>query len=301
VNKPATPAGVAEIGLLFVVAVWGVNFAVIKVALEVIPPFTVNLLRFTVSLAVLTGLHLIQCRATGRSPLYDLKTFPVAVAILGLLGHAVYQAGFILGVDRLTAGAAALLIASSPIWTTVVGHFRGIDRLSGVGWLGLAISIIGAVLVIIGQTDGQIDGDALGAFLLLAAACAWGLTTVFTRPLLDKGASPLGVTTAGLWVAYPVHIGMGAWGFADMDWSQVGAPEWAALLYSGGLSTGVAYWIWNVAVKRVGPSRTAAFTNLVPVVGVAAGAILLRETITPIELAGGALVIAGLVVMRRLR
>ncbi|GAB5535668.1 MAG: DMT family transporter [Rubricoccaceae bacterium] len=300
-NKPATPAGVAEIGLLFVVAVWGVNFSVIKVALEVIPPFTVNLLRFTVSLAVLTGLHLIQCRATGRSPLYDLKTFPVAVAILGLMGHAVYQAGFILGVNRLTAGAAALLIASSPIWTTVVGHFKGIDRLSGGGWLGLAIGVVGVVLVILGQTNGQIDGDALGALLMLAAACAWGLTTVFTRPLLNKGASPLGVTTAGLWVAYPVLFGMGFWGIDATDWSQVGTTEWVALVYSGGLSTGVAYWIWNVAVKRVGPSRTAAFSNLVPVVGVAAGVLLLRETITPLELAGGALVIAGLVVMRRVR
>ena len=167
--------------------------------------------------------------------------------------------------------------------------------------MGLAIGIIGVVLVIIGQTNGQIDGDAIGAFLMLAAAGAWGLTTVFTRPLLDKGASPLGVTTAGLWVAYPVLFGMGLWGIGDMDWSQVGAIEWSALIYSGGLSTGVAYWVWNVAVKRVGPSRTAAFANLVPVVGVAAGALLLRETITPLELAGGALVIAGLMVMRRLR
>ena len=130
---------------------------------------------------------------------------------------------------------------------------------------------------------------------------AWGLTTVFTRPLLDKGASPLGLTTAGLWVAYPILFAMGIWGALDQDWSHVGATEWMALLYSGGLSTGVAYWIWNVAVKRVGPSRTSAYANLVPVAGVAAGLVVLNETITPLELAGGALVILGLVVMRRLR
>ena len=300
-THPAARSGVAEIGLLFVVAVWGFNFAVIKVPLEVIPPFAVNLLRFTVSLGVLTGLHLIQARAHGRSPLYDIKTFPVAVAVLGILGHVVYQAGFILGIDRLTAGAGALLIASSPIWTTVVGHIRGIDRLSGGGWFGLGLTVVGVALVILGQTESRIDGDALGALLMLAAACAWGLTTVFTRPLLDKGASPLGLTTAGLWVAYPLLFLMGLPGASSQDWSQVGATEWAALVYSGGLSTGVAYWIWNVAVKRVGPSRTAAFANLVPVVGVCAGVLLLNETITPLELAGGALVIVGLVVMRRLR
>lgn len=300
-NKPATPAGVAEIGLLFVVAVWGVNFSVIKVALEVIPPFTVNLLRFTVSLAVLTALHVVQSRSRNRSPLYDLKTFPVAVIALGLLAHVVYQAGFILGLDRVTAGGGALLIASSPIWTTVVGHIRGIDHLSIGAWLGLAMSLVGVVLVVIGQTGAQIDGEALGVLFLLGAASAWGLTTVFTRPLLDKGASPLGLTTAGLWVAYPVLFAMGIWGALDQDWSRVGATEWMALLYSGGLSTGVAYWIWNVAVKRVGPSRTSAYANLVPVAGVAAGLVVLNETITPLELAGGALVILGLVVMRRLR
>lgn len=283
------------------IAVWGFNFAVIKVPLEVIPPFTVNLLRFTVSLAVLTGLHLVQARSQGRSPLYDIKAFPVAVAVLGILGHVVYQAGFILGVDRLTAGAAALLIASSPIWTVAVGHIRGIDRLSGWGWAGLSLSLLGVVLVILGQTDSRVDGDAIGALLMLAAACAWGLTTVFSRPLLDKGASPLGLTTAGLWVAYPLLVLLGLNGASTQDWSQVRAIEWAALLYSGGLSTGVAYWIWNVAVQRVGPSRTAAYANLVPVVGVCAGVVLLSETITPLELAGGALVIVGLVAMRRLR
>lgn len=300
-THPSARTGLAEIGLLFVVAVWGFNFAIIKVPLEVIPPFAVNLLRFTVSLAVLTLIHLVQARLRNRSPWLEVKTFPVAVAVLGILAHVVYQTGFILGVDRVTAGGAALLIATSPIWTAVVGHLRGIDQMSTGGWVGLVMSLAGAALVVIGQAGSKIDGDGIGALLLIAAASAWGLTTVYSRPLLDRGASPLGLTVASLWVAYPLLALMGLSPLDETDWSQVGASEWLALLYSGGLSTGIAYWIWNVAVQRVGPSRTASFSNLVPFVGVAAGALLLRESIGPLKLAGGALIILGLVVMRRWR
>ena len=300
-NKPSPALGVAEIGLLLVVAVWGVNFAIIKVPLEVIPPFAVNALRFTVSAVVLTGLHLWQSSRQGLSPLADLRRFPVAVIVLGLLAHVVYQTGFILGVDRVTAGVAALLISSNPIWTSVVGHLKGIDRLRAGGWIGLAIGIAGVGLVIAGQTSGREGGDVLGVLMMLVAAAAWGLSTVFSRPLFDRGATPLGLTVSGLWVAYPILLAMGLWEIGAVDWTLVGSPEWAAIGYSGALSTGVAYWIWYVAVKKVGPSLTAAFSNLVPFVGVGAGAVLLNESVQAIELVGGALIIAGLVVMRSSR
>ena len=300
-NKPSAALGVAEIGLLLVVAVWGVNFAVIKVPLEVIPPFAVNALRFTVSTAVLTGLHLWQSARRGLSPLADLRRFPVAVLVLGLLAHVVYQTGFILGVDRVTAGVAALLISSNPIWTSVVGHVRGIDRLRAGGWAGLAIGIVGVCLVIAGQASGRAGGDLVGVLLMLAAAAAWGLSTVFSRPLFDDGATPLGLTVSGLWFAFPILLVLGLWDLGAVDWSRVGAVEWAAIGYSGALSTGIAYWIWYVAVKQVGPSLTAAFSNLVPFVGVAAGAVLLDESIHAVELVGGALIVAGLVVMRSSR
>ena len=300
-NKPATPSGVAEIGLLFVVAVWGVNFAVIKVPLEVIPPFTVNTIRFAVSIVVLTGLHVAQSRRQGRSPLHDLRQFPVAVLLLGLLGHVVYQSGFILGVDRVTAGGAALLIASNPIWTSVVGHARGIDRLTAGAWAGLGVSLVGVLVVVVAQANGRIDGDPLGVAMMLVAAASWGLTTVFTRPLLDAGATPLSLTVTGLWVAFPVLAGLGLWTAGEAEWSRVGSVEIAALVYSGGLSVGVAYWIWNNAVKQVGPSLTAAFSNLVPFVGVGAGVLLLGESIQPLEILGGVLIVGGLVVMRSLK
>ena len=68
---------------------------------------------------------------------------------------------------------------------------------------------------------------------------------------------------------------------------------------SGGLSTGIAYLLWNLAVHHVGPSQTAIFSNLVPFVALLAAFVLLGDPITLLQLAGGVLIIGGLVLMRR--
>ena len=62
----------------------------------------------------------------------------MAVIGLGLLGQVVYQVGFILGIARTTAGAAAILIAASPLVTAAAGHLLGVDRLRTLGWTGFA-------------------------------------------------------------------------------------------------------------------------------------------------------------------
>jgi drug/metabolite transporter (DMT)-like permease len=70
-------------------------------------------------------------------------------------------------------------------------------------------------------------------------------------------------------------------------------------VFSGALSTGLAYALWNVAVNVVGPARTSAFNNLVPFVALATGYVLLGEPVTGIQLAGGLLIIGGLWLVRR--
>ncbi len=291
----------SELGLVFVVLVWGLNFAIIKVPLEVAPPFAVNLLRFIVSLAVLGGLHLAQSKRRGLSPLSTFRVGGWSVVGLGLLGIAVYQVGFIVGVSRVTAGMAALLIAASPLWTAVTGHFLHIDRLDARGWLGLAISLAGVGLVVLGAPGGSLGGDPLGVALMLGASLAWGVYTALARPLLDRGASPVGLTFWGVVVSFPALLAMGLPAMGHLAWERFGLAFWAAVVFSGGLSTGLAYGIWNASVRAVGPSRTAMFSNMVPVVGVAAGIAVLGEPLVPLQVAGGLLVIAGVLAVRRRR
>ena len=297
--SPTTRPPVArEVGLLAVVLVWGVNFAVIKVPLEVLPPFVVNLARFVVSVTVLGALHVRQARARGVSPWATFGAGRWEVVGLGLLGILVYQAGFIVGVDRVTAGMAALLIASSPLWTSVSAHVLGVERLTRTGWAGTAVCLGGVALVVAGR-PGEIGGDALGVALMLGASLAWGVYTTLSRPLLDRGASALGLTFWGVVVSFPGLVALAAPELAGADWGAVDAVDGLAILFSGGLSTGVAYGIWNASVQAVGPSRTAAFSNLVPFVGVAAGALLLGEPVRVLQVVGGVVIVVGVLVVRR--
>ncbi|WP_412067574.1 DMT family transporter [Rubrivirga sp. IMCC43871] len=289
-----------EVGLLAVVLVWGVNFAVIKVPLEVAPPYTVNALRFAVSVLVLGGLHLRQSRSRGVSPLVTFRTGGTGAVIgLGLLGILLYQVVFIVGIDRVSAGTGALLIATSPAWTALTAHLLKQERLLALGWAGFAASLGGVALVVAGNPAAAFEGDRSGVVLMLAAALAWGVYTTLARPVLDRGATPVGLTFWGIVVSAPGLLALAAPEAASVDWGAFDGWDVAAILFSGGLSTGLAYAIWNTSVQTAGASRTAAFSNLVPVVGVMAGVALRGEQVTLPQIVGGALIVAGVVVVRR--
>ena len=289
----------SELGLLAVVLVWGVNFAVIKVPLEVAPPFTVNLLRFVVSVVVLGAFHARDARRRGVAPWAAFAVGPWRVVGLGLLGILVYQVGFILGIARVSSGMGALLIATSPAWTAVTAHVLRLERLLTLGWVGFGVSLAGVALVVAGNPNHGFGGQASGVALMLAASLAWGLYTTLSRPLLSRGASPLGLTFWGIVVSFPGLFALAAPELGSVDWGRFDAAVVWALLFSGGLSTGLAYAIWNASVLKVGSSRTAAVSNLVPFIGVVAGVVLQGDRVTALQVVGGALIVAGVVVVRR--
>jgi drug/metabolite transporter (DMT)-like permease len=296
-----TSARAAYVGLLVVVVVWGLNFPVIKVPLEVMHPFVVNLLRFGISAVTLGLLWAIDARRRGESFLAPLHARPVAVLGLGLVGHVAYQVLFILGISRTAAGSAALILSSSPVWTAVIANASGVERLRAMQAAGLAVSAAGVIAVILGNetsnvlTEATLEGNAL----ILAGAVAWAGFTVFNRPLLSSGLAPMGVTFFGVLAALPVLGALSVPYLAATPWHLAGPAVWGALLFSGALSTGLAYALWNVGVQSVGPGRTAVFNNLVPLVALSAGYVMLGEPITVTQVLGGALIIGGLWLVRK--
>ncbi len=293
----------ADLALLATVLIWGLNFPIIKVALGPMPPFVVNALRFAASAAVLGAMHTWQTRGRPGAFLAPLREHPRTVVGLGLLGYVGYQLLFIVGVDATSAGSAALLIASAPVWTAVLAQGLGVERLPLPAWGGLGVSLVGTALVILAGTGAVAftEDTLFGNVLMLGSAVAWAAYTVLSRPILQAGISATGLAFFGIVVSLPLLWGLGASAWAEVDWPRVDAAVWGALLFSGALSTGVAYGFWNAAVQRVGPSQTAIYSNLVPVVALASGALLLGEPVTPFQLMGGTLILAGLFLMRRAR
>ena len=285
-----------DVALLGVVLIWGVNFPVIKVPLEVMPPFAANVFRFTASALFLGVFYAVR---TDGPLLRPMQTHGARIAALGLLGHVAYQVCFILGVDWTTAGSAALIMAASPLWTALTSQVRGYERLPAAAWGSLLVSLAGTALVIVAGADLS-GGTLVGNLLMLAASMFWGVYTAFNTTVVNE-VSPSGFAFLSILVALPMLFALGVPHFGAVEWNAVGAVEWSALIFSGVFSTGVAYLIWAAAVKNVGASSTAVYSNLVPFVALLGGALLLDEAVTLSQVLGGVLIISGLVGLRRSR
>ncbi len=218
-----------------------------------------------------------------------------------MMGSLLYQFLFISGVWRTTAGNVGIIIATAPIWTAIVGRLSGIERISLVAWTGLGIAFVGAVLVTFDGGNFDIAGATLaGNLIILASAMAWATFTVMSKPVVSK-ISPTRLASLVAMVALPFHIALGIPQMGPVLRWEISPVVWGCVIFSGLLSTGLAYALWNYSIHHTGPSGTAIYTNLVPVITLATSVWLLGETVTRWQVIGGALVVGGLVVMQRSR
>lgn len=291
-----------DLALGFVVCVWGVNFAVIKAALAVMHPHVMNVFRFLVSFVVLGGLYAWRQRSMDTAFFAPVRTGGVQLAAMGLLGYFFYQFCFIVGVDNTTAGSAALIMASAPISTAVVGRIWGLERLQTRTWGGLLAMVVGVIVIVLGGTKTVTFGPTtlFGNLMMAGAALLWGMYTAFSKPISNDHA-PISIAFFGLMFALPLLVGISVPYFDTIVWSEVTPWIWLAILFSGGLSTGLAMAIWNTAVQQVGASQTAAYGNVTPVVGLLSGILLLGEPFSWTQGLGGLLILIGLFIVRRYR
>jgi drug/metabolite transporter (DMT)-like permease len=219
----------------------------------------------------------------------------VRIALLAIIGHAIYQSLFIGGLARTSASSAALIFGGTPALVALASAWLGHERVSARGWAGVAVSMIGVYLVVgHGKDPGaSLTGDAL----IVAAMVGWTIYTVGSRPLLDHH-SPVLVTSLGIVIGALIYSAASLPVVLSVQWSAVRPAVWGAILYSAVFSMVIAYLIWYVAVKRVGSSRTSIYNNVTPIVAMTVAAVSLGEPITLAKLAGAAAVLGGVAVTR---
>ena len=137
----------------------------------------------------------------------------------------------------------------------------------------------------------------MGDLLLVLAAITWAAYTVGTQDFtLEYGA--LAVTSWTLWVGTIALVALGAPSLWSTDLSTISRVGWLGVAYSGVLAIAVAYLIWNHGLEHIGGPRTAAFTNLVPVVALIAAAVWLDEDPGPTQITGAIIIIGGVWIAR---
>jgi drug/metabolite transporter (DMT)-like permease len=285
---------VTYLALAALVFIWASNFSVVKFALRDMSPLAFNGLRFTVASILLW----LSVRFGGRSASMDRRHWPALIG-LGILGNTVYQVLFIYGIDWTLAGNASLMLATTPVFTTLLSVLFRQERIGPMVLAGVILSLAGIVLVVWGGTQ-AISFSALtvrGDLATLAAAAAWSGYTVGSAPLVRRyGALP--VTAVTMWIGGVGLLVVSVPAFLTQDWSSVRPVSWLALLYSGAFAIALAYFIWYYSIHQIGSTRTAVYSNFIPIVALIIAWLTLGEVPTPPQLAGAGAILGGTILVR---
>ncbi|MEQ9400763.1 MAG: DMT family transporter [Longimicrobiales bacterium] len=288
---------VTDGGLLLLSVIWGVNFTVVKGVLDILDPLALNALRFPMASLVLAAV-LARSDSSVRPRSADI----LPLVALAVLGNVVYQMCFVLGIDATLAGNASLLLATSPVWVVLLSAAAGHERPTAPVAAGIAATVLGMGLVVVGRGDVvSLGGETLvGDGLMILAALLWAAYTVGARDLVHRYGS-IRITAWTLWIGTPFLVVAGVPSLSSVAWGDVPPWAWIGVVYSGVFSVGVAYLLWYRGVRRLGNSRTAVYSNLVPVSAILTAWIWLGEVPRPLQLVGAAVILAGLTGTRAAR
>ncbi len=282
----------SDLGLLTTILFWALNMPIVKGAFTTMDPLAFNTARFfAVPVLILSAVYLLE-----KSLHIDRKDWK-ALILIGMIGVGGYQLFFISGLSMTSAASAALLAATTPIWVALWGQLRGAERLSPIGWVGIALSFAGVFVILFDGT--AISTTAIiGDVMILCSAICWAYYTIAAKDLL-KIYSPLRITALALSIgAIPVILS-GAQALTLVDWGAVRLQDWGSMAYSVIFSITIAYILWYNGVSKVGSTRTGIYMSLLPACGVVSAYFILGDPITAQDLLGTACVISGLTLARR--
>ena len=285
-------ATLVEAALLLAVLFLGTNPVAVKVAVAEFPPLPFVTMRFTLAGLLLLTLVAFLEPADGRPGRRDL----LSLAGVGLVGVGANNVAFTLGVSMTTASETALIYAAVPIWGILLGLALGLERPTPWGILGVCLAFLGVAVVVYGGLTGSTS--LLGNLLVVVATVCWGSYAVLSLPLLRK-YSPLVVASYTMLFGGLGALPLALPGFLDAGWADASGRAWEALTYSTLLVAAFGFWSWQRGVSQVGANRVLIYQYLITLVGVAAGVLLLGESLTANKVLGGAIILLGVYLARR--
>lgn len=292
-SEAQTGFGSTDLLLLLMTLIWGSNFTAIKYSLEDLLPLSFNALRFTIASIVMLTVSLVSRTGFKVAPGDGKKLFA-----LGLLGNTFYQSLFITGMAHTRAGNAALILATTPLCTAILGRIRKHEYFTARGVAGLVLAFAGILLIVIsGRGEVSLRETVLGDSLLLGSTVCWSVYTVGSNRLVHA-YGPMKATTVMMTSGTPFLLLVCAPSLLKQDWSRVRPIAWTGLVYSGLFAIALAYIIWNYGVRKIGSTRTAIYSNITPIVALAVAWLALGESPTLGQLAGAVVIFAGIYLVR---
>lgn len=269
--------------LLLLAAVWGGSFLFMRVAVGEFGP--VALIELRVGLAALFLLPAALWR--GKLPI--IAKHWKAILVVGTLNAALPFLLYAYAAQSLGAGFLSVANAVTPVWGAVVGWLWLKDRLPWARSLGLAIGLLGIVVLVWDKLNFQAGGTGPAVLAAVSAPVFYGIAANWTKRFLT-GVDALSNATGSMLAASLVLLPL-----ALATWPQtpVSGMAWGATILLAVVCTGAAYIVFFRLIANVGPTGAVSVTFLVPVFGVVWGAWFLDEAITASILTGAGIILVG--------
>lgn len=272
--------------LLALTLLWGGSFFFTGVAVTELPPFSLVLARVGLAALILQGALVVLGR---RPPWRHWRAF----LVMGLLNNALPFSLIVWGQTTIASGLAAILNATTPLFTVLLAHAVTADeKLSGPRLLGCALGLAGVALML-GPDVGELGGNLWPQLAVLAAALSYACAGVWGRRFAALGLAPVetatGQVTASTLLLLPLVL------LADRPWTLAppGAETWAAIAGLALLSTAMGYVVYFRLLASAGATNLLLVTLLMPPLAVWLGFVFLGESLGIVHLAGLALIAAG--------
>jgi drug/metabolite transporter (DMT)-like permease len=269
---------------------WGGTFNLAKIAVAYLPPFTIASMRFVLA-ALLMGLVSAFWQ---KDVIGTLKRNWKAYLIMGLVGQVGFNLFFFFGMRHTSPTNGALIMATNPLVTALLAGLLLREPVSRNHKTGTLISFVGVAAIIMAQRRGGLVSANLGDGLVILANVCMALYSLAGKRYL-KGSTPVLTTTWTMVAAAPVLCVLAA---IFEPHARITGHPWSIYLCVGFISilgSGLAYIFWNYGLLRIGVADTAVFFHLVPVFTVFLS-FLLGQTVSGLQLAAGAVVIAGVMI-----
>ena len=255
--------------LVLLTLVWGLNWPVMKVGVTGFPPLTFRAISLWLGLPLLA----LVVRSLGLSFALP-RRYWFSMAWLALFNMVLWHALIMLAIPQLSSGRAAILGYTMPIFSAVLGSVFFGQRLALRAWGGVAAAALG-VLLLLWYEFTHLGGRPVGVLLMLTAAAAWALGT----QMLRRSRMEVPTLTLTFWMMLLSTVVMSVLALLSerAAWHAPSAATWGAIAFNAVLVFGFAQGAWFFLVRGLPPVASTLSVMLIPVLGVFAGAVWLRE------------------------
>ena len=290
-DRPGSASPVA-LGLAYAIVcvVWGSTYLFIKLGVEVMPPYLLGGVRFSIAGPVLVA----ACLVTGRVLPRDLAAF-ARVSVVGVLLLVVGNGFLNFSEIHLSSGLAALLVTTFPIWNTLLGMIgaRG-ERLAPAGWVGTLVALAG-VAILVKPFESGVESSWIGVAAVLIASLSWAAGTVYARRRL-RGVDPIAASAVETLIAGPLMLAIHLLveRGQPVEW---GGQAWGAVGYLAVMGSLVGFTAFAYLAAHMSSSKVGTYAYVNPVVAVLLGWAFLGEAVTPRLVVGGVTILGGLLLV----